>query len=69
MTLELMWLTLFSFSLAIYPCIIIVFLLYLRHERIILEQCRRATTEESKKMLSYLHDTVAHTEDTHSKHA
>lgn len=63
-----MWLSLFFFaSLAIYPCIIIAFLLYLRQERITLEKCRRATTEESKKMLSYLHDTVA--PHTHCKHA
>ena len=65
-----MWLSLLFFaSTVIYPCIITAFLLYLRRERKILEKCRRETTEESKKMLSYLHDTVAHTEDTHSKHA
>jgi uncharacterized membrane protein len=48
-----MWFSLIFFaSTVIYPCIIIVFLLYLRQERITLEQCRRATTEESIKMLS-----------------
>jgi uncharacterized membrane protein len=48
-----MWFSLIFFaSTAIYPCIIIAFLLYLRQERITLEQCRRATTEESIKMLS-----------------